>query len=176
MGLFDNLKQFADDIHAIAQSQQPAGHGGSPGMASRASTGPVTYPLQGETRSVTLDSNGNGIAQWSPGQPSPGGGSGAARNSGLSVAVANVVASVAPLAGNSAAQNQASATGYLSWGIPNFGSADSLASTAEGSTGDTLSINQTLRPGDWITIQWTGGDAGAIATFTVNGTVTPPGS
>lgn len=47
----------------------------------------------------------------------------------------------------------------------------SLGSTGSGSTGDTLGFaGLTLVPGQGITVVWTGGDAGAIATATLVGT------
>lgn len=127
------------------------------------------YPLN-ENITVILNSAGNGIARISPGQPgAPGSGVGAARNSGLLWQLEGIAVSVA----TNVIEAQASA--YVSYGIQSNGQADLQGQTQQGSTGDTCSVTAVLRPGDWVTVVWTGGDAGANATMRVFGTVTPPG-
>jgi hypothetical protein len=128
------------------------------------------YPLN-ESESVILDGSGNGKARISPGQPgAPGSGVGAGRNSGLSWSLAGVYVSV------SSSISNATATCYISYGIQSNAAGDGQGTTETGSTGDTCTVTATLRPGDWITVIWNGGDPGAIATMRVFGTVTPPGS
>jgi hypothetical protein len=173
MGWLDQARQFAVDVHRLAyQGVTAPGSAGSSGGVNA----PQSYPLVGETRSVTLSSSGNGTARWSPGQPATGGGVGAARRSGYSVDVTSVVVSVAPLSGNTTPIQNATATAYIGYGIQSTNAADSKGATFNGSLGGTLSFTGRLLPGDWITIVWTGGDVGAIATMTVNGTANPPGS
>lgn len=137
---------------------------------------PQPYQLTDETVSVTLDSNGNGTATITPGAPSPGGGVGVGRNSGLSWDVIGVAVSVAPLPGNPAPINNARCSTYLSYGIQSATSNDFQGTTATGSTGDTDTLTANIRPGDWITAKWVGGDVGAIATMRILGTVNPPGT
>jgi hypothetical protein len=141
--------------------------------------GPSPYALEGETRSVVLNGSGNGSVSWTPGAPgSPGSGVGIPRRSGYTVDVTAVAVSVAPAPGNPAIVLQAQAAVYLSYGIQSATANDFQGQTATGSTGDTdtLTGQGPLRPGDWITTVWTGGDPGATATMRVMGTVTPPGS
>lgn len=134
------------------------------------------YQLTDETATVTLDGSGNGTASVSPGSPSRGGGVGVGRNSGLTWDVVGVAVSVAPLTGQTDPLLNASASCYLSYGIQSATPADFQGQTAAGSTGDTDTLTATIRPGDWITVKWKGGDPGAIATMRILGTVNPPGS
>jgi hypothetical protein len=130
----------------------------------------ASYPLN-ESVSVTLDGGGNGRARISPGQAgAPGSGVGAGRNSGLSWDLQGVYVSVA------SNTLEAEATCYVSYGVQSNGPADGQGTTIQGSTGDTCSITASLRPGDWVTIVWAGGDIGAVATMRVFGTVNPPGA
>lgn len=123
-----------------------------------------------ESFTVTLNGSGNGTARISPGQPAaPGSGVGASRNSGLLWNLSGIAVSVA----TNVAEAQAQA--YISYGIQSNGPGDLQGQTQEGSTGDTCTVTATLRPGDWVTVSWTGGDAGQVATARVFGTVTPPG-
>jgi hypothetical protein len=132
-------------------------------------TTPSPYQLN-ENVSVTLNGSGNGTARISPGQAgAPGSGVGAGRNSGLTWSLAGVAVSVAT---NVA---EAGADCYVSYGIQSAGAADLQGTTIQGSTGDTCAVTSELRPGDWVTVTWTGGDAGAVATMRVFGTVNPPG-
>lgn len=128
-----------------------------------------TQPLH-ETAHVTLNGSGNGTARISPGQPgSPGSGVGAQRNSGLLWNVTGIAVSVATNT------KEAQASAYISYGIQSATPDDFQGQTQTGSTGDTCTVNATLRPGDWITVTWTGGDASQIATARIFGTVQPPG-
>jgi len=128
-----------------------------------------TFDLD-ENVAITLDGSGNGTAMITPGQAgAPGSGVGAARYSGLTWAVSAVAVSVA----TNVAEAQAAC--YVSRGIQAAGPAELQGQTQQGSTGDTCSLTASLVPGDWITVKWTGGDAGAVATMRVTGTVTPPG-
>lgn len=123
-----------------------------------------------EPVSVILDGSGNGKAVISPGQAaSPGSGVGAARNSGLVWDVEGVSVKVATNV------KEATAKCYISYGILSQTDDGFKGQTQTGSTGDTCTVSESLRPGDWITVIWSGGDAGAIATMRVNGTITPPG-
>jgi hypothetical protein len=132
-------------------------------------TTPDPYPLH-EPVAVKLDGSGNGTAKITPGQPAaPGSGVGAGRNSGY---LWNVTGIGVKVATNTA---EAVCKAYISYGVQSAGDADFQGQTQTGSTGDTCTVNATLRPGDWITVVWTGGDANAIATARVFGTVTPPG-
>jgi hypothetical protein len=113
-----------------------------------------------ENQSVTLDSNGNGKVTFSPH---------GTRYSGYDWRPMNLFVSVQPAPGNSAIINQASATAYVSYGVQSATPSDAIGTTILGSSGDTCGMTQTLKPGDWITVVWTGGDAGAIATARVTG-------
>lgn len=132
-------------------------------------TSPSAYNLD-EYATVTLNGSGGGTARISPGQAgAPGSGVGAGRNSGLLWNVDAVSVNVAT------AVAQAQASLYVSYGIQSNGPNDFQGQTPTGSTGDTCTLGVTVRPGDWITVIWTGGDPGAIATMKLFGTVTPPG-
>jgi hypothetical protein len=131
-------------------------------------TQPSQYPLN-ENATVILNGSGNGTARISPGQPgAPGSGVGAGRNSGLLWNVSGIGVSVATNV------KEAQASAYISYGIQSAGPDDFQGQTQTGSTGDTCTVNATLRPGDWVSVTWAGGDAGAVATMRVFGTVTPP--
>jgi hypothetical protein len=132
-------------------------------------TTPAPFPIP-DFATVILNGSGNGTARISPGQAgSPGSGVGAGRNSGLTWSVTGVAVKVATNV------KEASADAYVSYGIQSTGQEAFRGQTQTGSTGDTCTMNETLRPGDWITVTWANGDAGAIATMTVFGTVNPPG-
>jgi hypothetical protein len=138
------------------------------------STPGQSYSLN-DSVAVTLNGSGNGTARWTPGQSTGNvanaGGAQPGRNSGYSAAVTGVGVSVA----TNVAEAQASC--YVSFGIQSNGPNDFQGQTQTGSTGDTCTINTgNLRPGDWITVVWKGGDAGAIATMKLFGTVNPPGA
>lgn len=130
---------------------------------------PDAYPIPDQAQ-VKLDGSGNGTAVITPGQAgAPGSGVGAARNSGLLWNVTGVSVSA------SSSASDAKASVFISYGILSSTQADFLGQTATGSSGDTCSVNVSLKPGDWITVKWTGGTPGAIATMRVTGTITPPG-
>jgi hypothetical protein len=130
---------------------------------------PESYPLS-EQVTIVLNGSGNGTAKISPGQPgAPGSGVGAGRNSGL---VWNVTGIFVGVATNVA---EAQAVAYISYGILSQTKGDAQGQTQTGSTGDTCTVNASLRPGDWVSVNWTGGDANALATMRVFGTVQPPG-
>jgi hypothetical protein len=125
--------------------------------------------------SVKLDGSGNGTARWTPGLSATGvanaGGAQPGRNSGYTAGVTGVGVSVA----TNVAEAQASC--YVSFGVQSSGPNDFQGQTQTGSTGDTCTINTgNLRPGDWVTIKWTGGDANALATMKLFGTVNPQGA
>jgi len=132
-----------------------------------------SYSLTSEFVQVTLDGSGNGTARWTPGMRATGasaGGASPGRNSGFKAAITsiNVKTSTNTL--------EASAKSFVSYGIQSNSDSDFIGQTQLGSTGDTCSFSATLRPGDWITTVWTGGDAGAIATMKIIGDITPPGA
>jgi hypothetical protein len=131
---------------------------------------PTIQPYQiTETVSVKLDGSGNGKASISPGQPSPAGGVGASRNSGLSWDVVGTAVSV------STNTKEATAKTYISYGGLSQTSVDFVGATDRASTGDSGTFTAYLRPGDWVTTVWSGGDANAVATMRIIGTVNPPG-
>jgi hypothetical protein len=128
----------------------------------------VILPLQlQETASVKLDSNGNGTAKLTPFGP---------RNGGLSWDLSQVAVSVTIPTGDTTPVNESVAALYLSYGIQSFSPSDLVGQTATGSSGDTCAMGQSIRPNDWLTVQWSGGDAGQIASFRVSGTINPPGN
>jgi hypothetical protein len=119
----------------------------------------------------TILGGAGGKASITPGQVAQGasGGVGASRYSGLTWDVTGIAVSV------STNINEAKASCYVSYGILSQSPADFQGQTDQGSTGDTNSVALTLRPGDWITVIWTGGDVGSIATMRILGQVNPPG-
>src|ERR1700689_705093 len=117
-------------------------------------TTPDPGPLH-ESAKVTLNGSGNGTARISPGQAgAPGSGGGASRNSGLLWNVTGIGVSVATNV------KEAQCSAYISYGIQSATPDDFQGQTQTGSTGDTCTVNASLRPGDWITVVWAGGDAG----------------
>jgi hypothetical protein len=147
-------------------------------MTTPLSPASISYPLVGEAATVVLNGSGTGTARWTPGQQPPGcasAGVGIGRTSGYSVDVDSVAVSVGIAPGNTAILNEAQAALCVSWGTQDAvcaaGSLDFQSQTSTGSHGDTDTVGQTLRPGDWITVTWTGGDANALATMKIFGTV-----
>jgi hypothetical protein len=118
----------------------------------------VTADLN-ESASVVLDGSGNGSARLSPH---------GTRYSGY------VWKPIACYVSVSTNVKEASATAYVSYGVQSATPNDAIGTTANGSTGDTCGMSQTLKPGDWITVKWTGGDAGAVATMRVTGVIDLP--
>ena len=114
-----------------------------------------------EVATVTLDSNGQGIASISPFGP---------RNGGLRWVVdscsVRVTSNVA----------EAQAVCFVSYGLKSTDSTAIKGQSSTGSSGDTCGLGVTLRPNDYVSIQWLGGDVGAIATMTLLGTIYPPGT
>jgi hypothetical protein len=137
-------------------------------------TPPATYQLVGENALAVLDGTGKGTARWTPGQSVSGAsgyaGAGYSRNGGYTVDITGTFVSVAT---NTL---EASAITYITYGTQSFTASDAVGTTVQGSTGDTGSFTAKLRPGDWVTTVWTGGDVGAIATMKLLGTVNPPGT
>lgn len=122
----------------------------------------VSQPYQGASNadmvldtaaSVILDASGNGTAAIGPTVQEMW--------SGLSVYV-------------SAATNvvEAQATLYIGSGIS---PGTAVAQTATGSSGDTWSGQSNIQVylGQRLTVRWQGGDPGALATMSVNGSKTP---
>ena len=170
MGFLDRLNQVLDDVHTIAGGVNGVTSNQRGPMATPASPASSIppYPIT-DSIAVTLDGNGNGAAKITPGMVSPGGGVGAARNSGYSWDITGTYVSV------STDVLQASAVTYISYGIQSTSPSEAVGNTAIGSSGDTGTFNAHLLPGDWITTVWTGGDPGSIATMKITGTVNPPG-
>jgi len=113
-----------------------------------------------ESAQVTLDGSGNGTARLTP--------RGGTRNSGYIWHPNTLFVSC------STNTLEAQAVAYVSYGIQSNAPTDAIGQTLSGSTGDTCGMTQNLRPGDWITVKWTGGDPGAIATMRVTGSVDIP--
>lgn len=133
---------------------------------------PATYELVGESVSVTLDGSGNGTVKWTPGQATSGvgySGPTPSRNGGYTVDLTGTAVSV------STNTKEAQALTYISYGVQSAAQSDFVGQTIEGSTGDTGSFTAHLRPGDWVTTKWIGGDVGSVATMKLIGTVNPPG-
>jgi hypothetical protein len=112
-----------------------------------------------ESAQVVLDGSGNGTARLSPQ---------GTRYSGYVWNPVNLYVNV------STNVNEASATAYVSYGIQSNAATDAIGSTVLGSTGDTCGMTQNVKPGDWITVKWTGGDPGSVATMRVTGSVQLP--
>lgn len=112
-----------------------------------------------ESFSVKLDGSGNGIARISPV---------GTRYSGFQWRPAMLFVSVAT------AVLQAQATAYVSYGIQSNQPTDAIGNTALGSSGDTCGMSQKIKPGDWISVKWTGGDPNQIATARITGEIDVP--
>lgn len=106
-----------------------------------------------DSRSVILDSNGNGTARIGPEVSE--------RWDDLSVYVS--------VSTNNA---EAQATLYMGSGLS---AGTAIAQTATGSSGDTWTgkVNQPVHLGQQISVTWSGGDPGARATMSVTGSRTP---
>lgn len=150
MGFFSDVRQAVSNLAAVN-----AGPVVNPPRMQPAALAPM--PLDQPVQ-VRLDGNGNGIARITP----PG-----ARMGGTIWNVSNVYISAAT------AITDAQCTLFFSRGIQSATPFDALGQTATGSSGDTFSNGFDARPGDWITAQWSGGDANVVATMTVKGSVTP---
>jgi hypothetical protein len=189
VGIVDDLKRWYSEhspqppVIPQYQSVQPSYGQRYPAgnmVRPQSAQGPAGYALEGEGATVTLNGSGNGTARWSPGQPPSGaasGGIGIGRTSGYTADVTAVAVSVAPAPGNPVIILEAQASLFVSFGIQSATPSDFQGQTVSGSHGDTCTLtgNAPLRPGDWITVTWSGGDAGALATMKIFGTVNPPG-
>lgn len=103
-----------------------------------------------DTKRVTLNGTGTGTVSFGPGRP----------NEKWTVTRIGVQVSSAVL--------EAQAKIYRGTvGVGSF-----ISGSVSGSTGDTDdSLNETLWSGETLSVQWTGGDAGAVATVTYWGTI-----
>ncbi len=113
-----------------------------------------------ESIQVKLDGSGNGQARLSPY---------GARNGGLYWTVDAVAVSVETNV------LEAVCSVYVSYGVISPDANNLVGTTVTGSTGDTCGVGQDIRPGDWIIVKWTGGDAAKIATARITGSIYPPG-
>lgn len=137
-----NLAHPTSPVSQVSPSQQDAG------------VAPPTGEVD-EQVTITLNGSGNGTAQITP--PGP--------RTAPNWSVTNVFVSVATNTLESTAQL------YVSRGIKSATAFDARGQTATGSSGDQYAVGFNLRPGDWLTVVWTGGDAGARATMTIKGTI-----
>ena len=114
-----------------------------------------------ETAQVKLDGSGNGTAFISPVGP---------RNGGLRWEITACAVK--------ASSNVLEAAGecFVSYGLRSTDAGSSKGQTATGSSGDTCGLAVTIRPNDYVSVKWTGGDVGAIATMVLTGTIYPPGT
>jgi hypothetical protein len=160
-GFLNDLRQAVSNLAQMNQAgnRTPGGGGGVSGPGNT-----ITADLN-ESQSVVLDSNGNGTARMSPY---------GTRYSGYQWQPQACYVSVAPVFPAMAPVQEAQAVTYVSYGVYSAEATDGIGTTATGSTGDTCSMSQTLKPGDWVTTTWTGGDAGALATMRITGQVTVP--
>lgn len=161
MGLWSDLRQA---IENLAQASQPyAAPVYSGGRVEAANPYGIPATLN-ESVLITLDGSGNGTAQITP--PGP-------RMSGPTWTVGNVAVQQAigtPV-------KNASGRLYFSQGIRSASdTTDFVAATVNASLGANIGANVTMRPGDWITFKWTGGDSGAVVAMVIKGTVNIPGT
>jgi hypothetical protein len=147
---------FLQDLRSAVQNlaHPPSPVGQSFPSPQSASAAPITGEVD-EQVTITLNGSGNGTAQITP--PGP--------RTAPSWSIENVYVSVATNA------LEATATLYVSRGIKSATPFDSRGQTATGSSGDTYAVALNLRPGDWLTVIWAGGDPGARATMTLKGTI-----
>ena len=159
-GFLNDLRQAVSNLAQMNQG----GYGSAPAGSSNSQPNTITADLN-ESVSVTLDSNGNGTAKLSPY---------GTRYSGYQWQPQTCYVSVGPVAPATAPVNEAQATTYVSYGVYSAEPTDAIGTTATGSTGDTCTMSQNVKPGDWITTVWTGGDPGGLATMRITGQVTLP--
>jgi hypothetical protein len=114
-----------------------------------------------EVVQIKLNGSGNGTASITPVGP---------RGTGVRWQLAAVAVKVAT---NTA---EAGCVCYVSYGQLNTADISQKGNTSLGSTGDTCGLSVTLRPGDYVSCKWTGGDANAVATMILTGTIYPPGT
>jgi hypothetical protein len=145
------FQDFRAAVQNLAHPTSPVGQVSPPAAGSVA---PPTGEVD-EQVTITLNGSGNGTAQITP--PGP--------RTAPNWSVTNVFVSVATNTLESTAQL------YVSRGIKSATAFDARGQTATGSSGDQYAVGFNLRPGDWLTVVWTGGDAGARATMTIKGTI-----
>jgi hypothetical protein len=142
---------------------------------------PASYPLNTDTYQAILNGSGNATIQIQPGAAaSPGSGVGASRRGGFSWDVQAIVPSVNPLPANPGVVKSCLVSVYVSFGIQQATPSalvgnTTLPTTATGPSSEPCLFPGNLVPGDWITVTFTGGDAGAIATVRIFGQANPPG-
>lgn len=124
-------------------------------------TPPVLTADLNEVVSVTLDGSGHGIASITPYGP---------RRGGLRWSVDSCTVRV----GTNVAEAQAIC--YVSYGMKLTDSNSVKGQSSTGSSGDTCGLGVTLRPSDYVSVEWIGGDPLAIATLSLIGTIYPPGA
>lgn len=146
------LQDLRDAVTNLAHPPSPGDFQGS--AQQSASAAPITGEVD-EQVTITLNGSGNGTAQITP--PGP--------RTAPSWSIDNVYISVTTNV------LEAQATLYVSRGIKTATAFDSRGQTATGSSGDQYAVGFNLRPGDWLTVIWTGGDPGARATMTIKGTI-----
>jgi hypothetical protein len=120
----------------------------------------IQGPLD-DSVTITLDGSGNGTAKITvPGTRYGGGPTWTVAQVAVKV-LTNTLEATAQL--------------YLSRGTSVFTQADFVSQTQLGSTGDTCALNvEAMQPNDWLSVTWTGGDPGQIATMTVKGIINVP--
>lgn len=104
--------------------------------------------------SVTLNGSGNGTVQLGP------------QHVREHFQVDSASVAVAPLPGNSAPLKQASCSIYVGTSV---NASTFFGTTITGSTGDTCTVGTDIQTGQLVFAVWTGGDAGAVATMSLNG-------
>lgn len=106
-----------------------------------------------DSRSVVLDSNGYGTIRYGPDRPN------------VNYLITSISVNVARTDGNPQVL-EAGARVYHGNPSP----ATFISGTFTGSSGDTDDgRNETLWPGEYLTVEWTGGDAGATAYASFSG-------
>lgn len=104
--------------------------------------------------SVTLNGSGGGTASLGP------------QHVREHFQVDSASVSVAPLPGNSAPLKQASCSIYVGTSV---NASTFFGNSITGSTGDTCSVSTDIQTGQLVFAVWAGGDAGAVATMSLNG-------
>lgn len=159
--LLEDLESRTRPVSVVAYSSPNAPPDITPAMQPQAQPqGGVSRPFPGggQFASVTLDANGNGIAQLGPQR---------VREHWQVTNAAVKVAGTVLQNGMLVPKNQAQCSVYFGTALA---SSTFLGNTASGSTGDTCGVGQDLQTGQSVFAQWNGGDPGAVATLTVFGT------
>ena len=159
---------IAQSVNASAAGSYPQ----TPVVVNNVPQGAIVYiavgpnnPTFGSTYSGTVNTPGWGIVKLSPY---------GTRYSGYTWQPSMLYVSVAPAPGNSGVVNEAQAIAYVSYGVYSAQPTDAIGQTQTGSTGDTCGMTQTLKPNDWLTVFWSGGDVGGLATARLTGSVNVP--